>query len=49
GLMVEVHPDPSAALSDGGQSVTPDAFGKLMESLGQRASDASCLREHASK
>ena len=30
GLMVEVHPDPSKALSDGPQSLTFDAFAKLM-------------------
>jgi 3-deoxy-7-phosphoheptulonate synthase len=33
GLMVEVHPQPEKALSDGPQSLTPDAFAKLMESL----------------
>jgi len=33
GLMVEVHPDPSKALSDGPQSLTPDAFQELMGSL----------------
>ena len=26
GLMVEVHPDPDKALSDGPQSLTPAAF-----------------------
>jgi 3-deoxy-7-phosphoheptulonate synthase len=31
--MIEVHDDPEKALSDGNQSITPDAFGKLMESL----------------
>lgn len=30
GLMIEVHPDPHAALSDGSQSLTPSAFGVLM-------------------
>jgi 3-deoxy-7-phosphoheptulonate synthase len=33
GLMVEVHPQPDKALSDGPQSLTPEAFAKLMESL----------------
>jgi 3-deoxy-7-phosphoheptulonate synthase len=33
GLMVEVHPDPGKALSDGPQSLTPEAFGELMISL----------------
>jgi 3-deoxy-7-phosphoheptulonate synthase len=31
GLILEVHPDPHAALSDGDQSITPAAFGKVME------------------
>lgn len=30
GLMVEVHPDPERALSDGDQSLAPDAFERLM-------------------
>jgi 3-deoxy-7-phosphoheptulonate synthase len=30
GLIVEVHPDPEHALSDGSQSLTPAAFGKMM-------------------
>ncbi|MBI4511981.1 MAG: 3-deoxy-7-phosphoheptulonate synthase [Deltaproteobacteria bacterium] len=33
GLMVEVHPDPARALSDGPQSLTPANFAKLMESI----------------
>ena len=33
GLMVEVHPHPDKALSDGPQSLTPDAFAKLMDSV----------------
>jgi 3-deoxy-7-phosphoheptulonate synthase len=33
GLMVEVHPDPSKALSDGPQSLTPDKFAEMMGSL----------------
>jgi 3-deoxy-7-phosphoheptulonate synthase len=33
GLMVEVHPNPDKALSDGPQSLTPDGFAKLMESV----------------
>jgi 3-deoxy-7-phosphoheptulonate synthase len=33
GLMVEVHPHPEKALSDGPQSLTPAAFAKLMESV----------------
>ena len=33
GLMVEVHPRPAEALSDGEQSLTPDLFGDLMRRL----------------
>jgi len=33
GLMVEVHPCPEAALSDGDQSLTPQAFAALMGNL----------------
>lgn len=31
GLILEVHPDPSRAMSDGAQSITPDAFAKVMD------------------
>ncbi len=33
GLMVEVHPEPEKALSDGAQSLTPAGFAALMESV----------------
>jgi len=33
GLMVEVHPRPSEALSDGEQSLTPDLFSELMRRI----------------
>lgn len=33
GLMIEVHPHPEDALSDGPQSLTPDQFRKLMKEL----------------
>lgn len=33
GLMIEVHPNPKKALSDGAQSLTPKQFGKLMEEI----------------
>ncbi len=33
GLMIEVHPDPAKAWSDGAQSLTPDHFAKLMKEL----------------
>jgi 3-deoxy-7-phosphoheptulonate synthase len=35
GLIVEVHHDPDRALSDGPQSITPDAFGALVSELKQ--------------
>jgi 3-deoxy-7-phosphoheptulonate synthase len=31
--MIEVHPDPENALSDGAQSLTPAAFAELMASI----------------
>ena len=34
GIMVEVHPDPGAALSDGDQSLTVDGFSELMRAVG---------------
>ncbi len=34
GLIIEVHPHPEAALSDGDQSLTPKNFNALMEELG---------------
>jgi 3-deoxy-7-phosphoheptulonate synthase len=33
-LMIEVHPNPAKALSDGPQSLTPDRFDRLMAELG---------------
>jgi 3-deoxy-7-phosphoheptulonate synthase len=33
GLIVEVHPDPEHALSDGDQSLAPIAFASMMRSL----------------
>jgi 3-deoxy-7-phosphoheptulonate synthase len=33
GLMVEVHPEPARALSDGPQSLTPQNFARLMDSV----------------
>ncbi|MGI0481042.1 3-deoxy-7-phosphoheptulonate synthase [Geminocystis sp. CENA526] len=32
-LMIEVHPNPAKALSDGPQSLTPDAFDRLVKEL----------------
>jgi 3-deoxy-7-phosphoheptulonate synthase len=40
GLIVEVHPDPENALSDGDQSLAPPAFAQMMRSLGAFASAA---------
>jgi len=37
GLIVEVHPHPEKALSDGDQSLTPEAFRELMGTLGSIA------------
>jgi len=37
GLIVEVHPDPARAASDGAQSLDPPAFGRLMELCGRVA------------
>jgi 3-deoxy-7-phosphoheptulonate synthase len=33
GLLVEVHPDPATALSDGGQQLKPKQFSQLMAEL----------------
>jgi 3-deoxy-7-phosphoheptulonate synthase len=33
GLMIEVHPNPQEALSDGGQSLKPERFAKLVEQV----------------
>lgn len=33
GLIVEVHPDPECALSDGDQSLAPEAFASMMKQL----------------
>lgn len=33
GLMVEVHPNPDEALSDGGQSLKPERFAELMKQI----------------
>jgi 3-deoxy-7-phosphoheptulonate synthase len=37
GLLIEVHPDPEHALSDGPQSLTLEGFSALMKSLGPAA------------
>lgn len=37
GLIVEVHPDPAHALSDGRQSLKPDKFAAMVKQIGQIA------------
>ena len=37
GVMIEVHNNPDKALCDGAQSITPDMFARLMDSLRQLA------------
>ena len=37
GLMIEVHPDPLHAMSDGPQSLKPKKFEELMQQLGKLA------------
>lgn len=40
GLLIEVHPQPEHAVSDGIQSLTPDKFAKMMETLSRFVSAA---------
>jgi 3-deoxy-7-phosphoheptulonate synthase len=54
GLMIEVHPDPSRALCDGPQSLTPAQFTTMMheikvlaQALGKRVPDCKALNTHA--
>ena len=44
GIMVEVHPNPEQALSDGEQSLTFEGFADLMASLGPLHEGAAVLR-----
>jgi 3-deoxy-7-phosphoheptulonate synthase len=37
GLIVEVHPRPEEALSDGGQSLKPEAFAEMVRQVGRVA------------
>jgi 3-deoxy-7-phosphoheptulonate synthase len=37
GLIVEVHPDPAKAVSDGKQSLKPEAFAAMVKQVGQIA------------
>jgi len=45
GLLIEVHPEPDKALSDGIQSLKPEKFYQLMEELGSLAKIAGLKRE----
>lgn len=45
-LMIEVHPDPKTALSDGPQSLNPDNYQDLMEDIRKLT---SCLQETSAK
>jgi 3-deoxy-7-phosphoheptulonate synthase len=48
GLLIEVHPNPERALSDGGQSLSPEEFASLMKELrGIAASIGRSLTEPA--
>jgi len=47
GLIIEVHPHPGEALSDGSQSLTPENFTELMKSLGTIAQAVGRKIEHA--
>jgi 3-deoxy-7-phosphoheptulonate synthase len=40
GLIIEVHPDPESALSDGDQSLTPQAFASVMDRIAAFAAAA---------
>ena len=44
GLMIEVHPDPSAALSDKAQQLAPEEFFELLNNLSFKTSDVSDLQ-----
>jgi len=50
GIMVEVHPNPEEALSDGAQSLYPDQFAQLMrevriiaEAIGRRVAEPAAV------
>lgn len=49
GLIIEMHPDPEHAMTDGAQSITPQALDDLMASLERIAAavDRECLRAPA--
>jgi 3-deoxy-7-phosphoheptulonate synthase len=37
GIMIEVHPDPARAFSDGAQSLKPEKYYKLMDEIHELA------------
>jgi len=47
GVMVEVHPDPGQALSDGPQQLTPEAFRRMMAELAPIADAVGRSLQHA--
>jgi 3-deoxy-7-phosphoheptulonate synthase len=56
GVMIEVHPEPDRALSDGDQSLYPDQFTELMrqirviaEAIGRRVASPEPIAAAASK
>jgi len=49
GLMIEVHPDPDKALSDGAQSLTPENFRKLMEGVRAVAATGRMVKKPGSR
>jgi 3-deoxy-7-phosphoheptulonate synthase len=49
GLIIEVHPDPESALSDGDQSLPPSEFVSLMDRLGAFANAAGRSMEIAAR
>ncbi len=44
GIMVEVHPEPQKARSDGYQSLTPAEFAELVQQLGDQGRSAGCRK-----
>jgi 3-deoxy-7-phosphoheptulonate synthase len=48
GLLIEVHPKPEEALSDGPQSMLPEKFSKLMGDLKRVARAVDCVRPRPS-
>lgn len=56
GLLVEVHPRPAEALSDGPQSLKPDRFAQMMEgvravarAVGRSVAELASSQEHAAR